>query len=333
MASADIPSFDLYTCEVCLENMLNKNPRLLSCHHSFCTDCLRKIMKNGSILCPTCREETVIHNNDVNMLKANFMLQKVKEHIDTIHSSKTLLCQLCLSESASLKCQECLQLLCGDCKHQHNKVQTFKHHKIYKLCKKHKEGLITHVCVKCVQLACAKCVIKEHAECEVKTYEEGIEHYRIKMSKCEDEIENVIQAINKFKEEHEKKVEKVDLAISRAKDIKQYFQQKAREAEKSIEILNASKTDGERTKQTIDIQLRETEKVKQLMKKRLEEIQNGIFCNIVETENEIQQVSKGAENILNFNLPDVTIVDPKTGKEICLISEKKKKFINRNLSV
>ena len=157
----------------------------------------------------------------------------MKEHIDTIHSSKTLLCQLCLSESASLKCQKCLQILCGDCKHQHNKVQTFKHDKIYKLCNKHKEGLITHVCIKCVQLACAKCVIKEHAECEVKTYEEGIEHYRIKMSKCEGEIENVIQAINKCKEEHEKKVERLDLAISRAKDIKQYFQQKAREAEKN----------------------------------------------------------------------------------------------------
>ena len=60
------------------------------------------------------------------------------------------------------------------------------------------------------------------------------------------------------------------------------------------------------------------------MEKRLEEIQNGILCNIVETENEIEQVSKGAANIVNFNLPDVTIGDPKTGKEICLISEKKK---------
>ena len=325
MATADIPSFDLYSCEVCLENMLNKNPRLLHCIHSFCTECLAKIMKNGSIMCPTCREVTVVPNNDVNMLKANFMLQKVKEHIDTIHSSKTLLCQLCLSESASLKCQECLQLLCGDCKHQHDKVQTFKHHKIYKLCNKHREGLITHVCVKCVQPACAKCVIKEHAECdnEVKPYDEGTEQLKIKLTECEGEIDNMIQSVNKFQEEHEKKMEIIASALGKIDDVKQYHMQKFIEAGTKMEILNQSRVEGKKTKQTYSMKVIEMSKIKPLIQKRIAEIQNGLFDNFIEVQETVGKISSEVNHILNFNLPEVKIDDPKTGKELNLTSAKK----------
>ena len=323
--ASDIPSFDLYTCEVCLENMLNKNPRLLSCHHSFCTDCLRKIMKNGSILCPTCRQETVVHNNDVNLLIANFMLQKMKKHIDTIHSSKTLLCQLCLSESASLKCQECLQLLCGDCKHQHDKIKTFKHHKIYKLCNEHREGLITHVCVKCVQPACAKCVIKEHADCdnEVKPYDEGTEQLTMKLTECEDEIDNVLKSVYKFEEEHEKKMKTIASAIGKVDNIKQYYMQKVRDADTKMAILNQSKIEGEKIKQTYSMKVIEMSKIKPLIQKIIAEIQNGVFDNFIEVQETVEKISPEVNHILNFNLPDVKINDPKTGKELNLTSKKK----------
>ena len=326
MASADNSSFDLYTCEVCLESMLNKNPRLLSCHHSFCTDCLKKIMKNNSIMCPTCREVTAVPNHDVNMLKANFMLQKVKEHMDKMHSSKTLLCQLCLSESASLKCQECLQLLCGDCKHQHDKIKTFKNHKICKLCNKHREGLITHVCVKCAQPACAKCVIKEHAECdnEVKPYDEGTEQLRMKLTKCECEIDSVLKSAYKFEKEHEKKMKMIASAIGTVHDIKQYYMQKMREADTKMEILNQSKIEGEKTKQTYSMKVIEMSKIKPLIQKRIAEIQNGLFDNFIEVQETVGKISSEVNHILNFNLPEVKIDDPKTGKELNLTSVKKK---------
>ena len=326
MASADIPSFDLYNCEVCLENMLNKNPRMLSCIHSFCTDCLRKIMKNGSILCPTCREETAVPNNDVNMLKANFLLQKVKEHIDTIHSSKTLFCQLCLSESASLKCQECLQLLCGECKHQHDKIKSFKRHKIYKLCNKHKEGLITHVCVKCVQPACAKCVIKEHAECdnEVKPYDEGTEQLTMKLTECEGEIDNMLKSVNKYEEEHEKKMDMIASTLGKIDDIKQYYMEKLRESDTKMEILNRSKAEGLKIKQTYSMKVEEMMKLKPVIQKRKAEIQNGVFDNFIKIRKTVDKISPEVNHILNFNLPEVKIDDPKTGKELYLTSTKKK---------
>ena len=326
MASADISGFDLYNCEVCLENMLNRNPRLLSCIHSFCTECLAKIMKNGTIVCPTCREETVVPNNDVNLLKVNFMLQKMKEHMDKMHSSKTLFCQLCLSQSASLKCQECLQLLCGDCKHQHDQIKSFKRHKIYKLCNKHKEGLITHVCVKCAQPACAKCVIKEHAECDndVKPYDEGTEQLTIKLTKCEGEVDNMIQSVNKFEEEHEKKMEIIASALGKIDDVKQYHMQKLIEADTKMEILNQSRVEGEKIKQTYIMKVKEMRKVKPIIQKRIAEIQNGVFDNFNEVQKTVETISPEVNHILNFNLPDVQIDDPKTGKQINLTSAKKK---------
>ena len=94
---ASVKSFDFYTCKVCLENMLDKNPRLLSCLHTFCTDCLRKVMKRGKISCPTCREITMVPNKNIISLKANFMLQEVKAHLDEFLSSKALFLSAVLS--------------------------------------------------------------------------------------------------------------------------------------------------------------------------------------------------------------------------------------------
>ena len=44
---------DLYTCQVCLENMLELNPRLLSCHHTFCEGCLRNQIRGQKLTCPS----------------------------------------------------------------------------------------------------------------------------------------------------------------------------------------------------------------------------------------------------------------------------------------
>lgn len=49
-------------CDICLEEYKNnvnseKTPRVLSCGHTFCTQCLWKMMKNNKIECPICRKE------------------------------------------------------------------------------------------------------------------------------------------------------------------------------------------------------------------------------------------------------------------------------------
>ena len=45
-------------CDICTE--LLKNPRILSCDHVFCLDCLEKLEYRKTIKCPNCRKETEI---------------------------------------------------------------------------------------------------------------------------------------------------------------------------------------------------------------------------------------------------------------------------------
>ena len=325
MASAESSHFDLFTCAVCLDNMLTRNPRLLKCHHRFCSECLNQLIIDGSIQCPKCRKGTVVTNNDVNELQADFTLQQMKDYLDEINLKKTVLCQLCLTESATLKCLECLQLLCGECKHQHHKIETFQNHKIYKLCKKHLEGAITHVCVKCVQQVCAKCVIKEHSKCglAVKTYDEGIEQLTNNMTKCKDDIKGRIQDVKRFQEELETKLKTVDSAMREVEDIKQYHLEQIEKAEQKLEILNQSKIEGERIKEIYNIKLKEMEKVGQLIPKGTKEMKNDMFGNLIKIQNEVAKISLEVKPIF-YNVPDVEIEDLKADKELNRTIKKKK---------
>ena len=50
---------EIYQCQVCWGNMLDRKPRSLTCGHSFCQRCLEKLDKEGRIDCPTCRCQTL----------------------------------------------------------------------------------------------------------------------------------------------------------------------------------------------------------------------------------------------------------------------------------
>ena len=307
-------SFDLYTCEVCLENMLDRNPRLLSCHHSFCSDCLVKLTKNGSILCPTCREETAVPNNDTNMLKANFMLQKMKEHLDKIHASKSSLCQLCRAEPAQLKCQECSQLLCKDCSHKHNKVKKFRNHKIYELCKKHPDVIITNVCMKCAEPACSNCVINEHLdhESEVDTYDEGIETMRKELKQDEGKLDVLIESANKLRKGHKVNTAKIKDSISKVKDIEAYYRNKLYEATETLKVLEGIASDGDSTIDKYEEKVKEWITAKHSIPKILDNLKQGDFLNYSMLKKKLDNILKEELNRIKYDPPVIKIEDPRT---------------------
>ena len=249
--------------------MLDKNPRLLSCHHSFCSDCLKKVMKGAVILCPTCREKTVVPNKEISSLKLNFMLQEFSEHLEQLHSSPALMCQLCLAEYAVLKCQECIQLLCEDCSLKHNKVKTFKDHKLCKRCPKHKEGMITHLCMKCVQPSCSKCVMMEHLdhETDIEMFDEGMKQIKQTISQYETGIEAKVQTIRKWKDEDREKLENIEKTISKVEDIREYYLQKAKEAEDVLKILSKNKEKGQKLQKEYEMKMNEFRTVRDALKR------------------------------------------------------------------
>ena len=83
MAEALDPEL-FYQCTICFEDMTKRKPRLISCHHSFCEECLQKITKRSDITCPVCRQVTHVTNNDVTTLSMDFKLLQMKEREATL---------------------------------------------------------------------------------------------------------------------------------------------------------------------------------------------------------------------------------------------------------
>ena len=322
---ATTEGFDLYTCEVCLENMLHKDPRLLWCHHSFCMKCLKKIMKNGTILCPTCRESTRVSNNDIQSLKVNFMLKKVKDHMDKMHSRKTVLCQFCLSENATLKCQECSQLICEECSEKHKIMKTFKDHKMYKLCDKHKDGMITHVCIKCARSACAKCVMTEHFdhEAEIEKYQEGIETLSQKISKYEEDIDEIMKSVSEWQDQDRKELVNIKTAIDKVKDIRAYYLEKAKEATEILENLQSKEAQGREIDRTYEKKVKECENLKKLVQRRSNDLRNGDLENFLDLKNKAEKLlDEVKQENIRLAKEQISIFDPRRGEEIKLTGTK-----------
>ena len=198
-----------YHCSVCLDDMTERNPRLLACHHSFCEECLKKLVKRGNIECPSCRHVTPVTNNDVSRLSKNFMLLGMKEREKKLLASpkKVTLCQLCGREAAGHKCLDCNELMCQTCNVKHSKALRFKNHNVVVKCENHDEG-ISHICVKCVKEVCSKCIIVDHSD-----HDDRVHVYKSGMSLLHSDIENYMSVVNKqiksvdtFLKEDQKKI-------------------------------------------------------------------------------------------------------------------------------
>ena len=66
---------EMFNCPICFQTL--DDPRILSCAHTFCFNCLKFLHKNQTIICAICRVLTKI--SDPNLLQKNFMLANVLE--------------------------------------------------------------------------------------------------------------------------------------------------------------------------------------------------------------------------------------------------------------
>lgn len=85
MASSElVQAFD---CAICMDRL--DVPKLLKCHHSFCENCLDKLIVfkgdgSGTIICPFCNSVTGIDaDKTANDLPSNYQLQTVLDIINT----------------------------------------------------------------------------------------------------------------------------------------------------------------------------------------------------------------------------------------------------------
>ena len=177
------------TCPICLEHFTN--PKLVSCGHSFCLQCLQRLpieLVNGShyLPCPTCRVSCPVPDKGVASLPPSFVINNfievyglMKKVSDHQHAS----CDVCDDNNADRYCKQCAKFLCPQCLHHHNNWKPHTSHQIISLdevassvyllpqakpdptmiCTDHNEPLKVF-CNTCQQLICRDCTVKKHKD-------------------------------------------------------------------------------------------------------------------------------------------------------------------------
>ena len=189
-AQTDVQSLQhLITCCICLDTLTK--PVIFPCIHHFCKQCksqLKQEVENGiaGVLCPKCRRFTS-HDS----IKDDFVMEQIVD-LHTAKGDDVLggkdCCELCLSETSTMKCLECKIKMCKRCKDIHLRTPYLRGHRLKNLdeikdekvldsvvfCTEHPGKIIEFSCVKCEKAMCYKCKILHHDGHKTETVEDAI---------------------------------------------------------------------------------------------------------------------------------------------------------------
>ena len=125
-------------CSICFEryNDENKCPRMLSFGHSFCSSCLKRLLRGNTIDCPKCRNLVAVPSGVHGLLK-NFALLGIvnetapKQHaVNTSHTG-THECEACDEKHpAAFFCLDCKENMCKTAAQFHTRNKASRAHRV-----------------------------------------------------------------------------------------------------------------------------------------------------------------------------------------------------------
>ena len=224
MASEDAIIAQRLECALCFDLM--KEPKFLSCAHTFCKDCLAQLYqcqrKRDQISCPVCRQTTRLQNGDVSRLQTNVPL---KAMIGDVKSAKRN-CTVCGPEEKSIAtayCQICEEYICDSCLEAHGKYRKNKDHevtsmddinkgkvKVKRFCHAHPQEEKLWVCSTCNCFICFRCRMLEHNEAN---------HKLEKVTEFQKRMKDQIESLKKKAWERVKSFEN-HMKIAKEQDVK-----------------------------------------------------------------------------------------------------------------
>ena len=158
------------------------DPRLLSCLHSFCKNCLTNSIANDTVICPTCTEPTVISSKGIDGLPVNIRVLREIEAAKVIKKAKSsLVCEDCITDPppAVSYCIDCEEFICIDCNELHKRKRILVNHKVINLnnltissllekpkpslCPRHAKEPLDLYCKECCTISCRLCVLTNHS--------------------------------------------------------------------------------------------------------------------------------------------------------------------------
>ena len=123
---------DQLTCGKC--HNLYTNPKTLSCHHSFCQQCIEGLptIPTLFVACPTCHQHTELpeHAGSAGFSVSPHLLEFRKIYEEVRKLSGEVKCDNCSNANASGYCKDCNEALCEECIETHKKWARFAKHVI-----------------------------------------------------------------------------------------------------------------------------------------------------------------------------------------------------------
>ncbi|XP_033098231.1 uncharacterized protein LOC117102138 [Anneissia japonica] len=117
-------------CTICFNRL--KNPKSLTCLHSFCLACLEDWVKvNGELTCPTCSKSYPIPKGGLQKLPPNTFLNNLLETMEQISEKDQMKCVCGKEGKVKYYCQDCKQYLCSTCCDHHTTYRLFANHKMH----------------------------------------------------------------------------------------------------------------------------------------------------------------------------------------------------------
>ena len=204
---------DNLACPVCYQ--VFKNPKYLSCYHSYCEQCLEKIQKQSRITCPECRKETEIPAGGVKELPNNFFVNRLVDEFILkckVESEEDVKCDKCDEDDSVVSyCPDCSLFLCQVCNEAHKRDRSSRGHGIITLtelqsnqnaplqtksmCKEH-EYELKHYCETCEELVCLYCTMKKHRDHNHDTVKKMADKHRSELQGITASVEEMIDGLS-----------------------------------------------------------------------------------------------------------------------------------------
>ena len=115
-------------CQLCSRSFVD--PRVLSCGHSFCFDCIEQLASGStSFCCRICSKVVELPIQGVSRLRKDLVSATLLEVRDLLHDGATVRCTICDRNRAAHACYTCNALLCARChnNHEHEQSDRKKH--------------------------------------------------------------------------------------------------------------------------------------------------------------------------------------------------------------
>ena len=212
-------------CQYC--NNSFQDPRILSCLHSYCVQCITKlhVEDTTSIICPTCNHSTTLPDGGVTSLPRNIRLNEENKQetvLSKVTSSSPPPCDSCDEISPIAYCTECDDRLCKDCWDAHQKLKKTRSHSSFTL--KEAQNMSQDKLIKMLpsssilsrkcpyhddqtqDLYCQQCIIPVCVECNYNSHKDHPVH-------------QVSQVIIQNKEEIQQSLEKLQLVNQNLKKV------------------------------------------------------------------------------------------------------------------